>query len=220
MSRYYAELVPSSIPTADEFWGRYFFRRSLLEKPAVIDFEAVEEEEEQVEWGKEDDSGEEAVSSDLVAENDRLRGIIRSLTVKISELEKDLSKKNALLEEFARKEQKIQMVASADRWKRAPVAVGTSESASSPELDNTEISNDDSQLKGNDAASYSQSNAAAVADTQSSESLPASDLQVNGEEDRSRRAVESGSPLPAATAVHSAMRMLDEEAEEEDDGWS
>lgn len=180
----------------------------------------MEEEEEQVEWGKEDEPVDDQRGSDVAAENDRLRGIIRSLTVKISELEKELSKKDALLAEYARKEQKIQMVASADRWKRAPVAIGTTESVSSPVLDISESNNDDGDLKSNGVVPPIESPEHAIAPSDSRvESLEVGGVEGD-EEVMSGRVVGEGEP-PAVTDVHSAMKMLDEEAEEEeDDGWS
>ena len=99
VSRHYVELVPKSVHTAEEFWQRYFFRRQLLLTDAgdevsssSLDGKEEEEDEEQVEWSKDEDPAPSATNNEvnlfLHAENDRLKGVIRSLTSKIATLEK------------------------------------------------------------------------------------------------------------------------------------
>ena len=203
------------IPTAEEFWGRYYFRRSYLDKTELIDFTAVEEEEEHIEWGKEDESPLDE-SPDVVSENEKLKGIIRTLTAKISELEKDLRAKDELLERYAKKEEKIQKVATAERWKRTPVAIGVSDGDALPsdvELKTIETIKDNEHLAPEEPVE---------------EVVPSSELLPQGaipevvasngvEREESEDRTETSPPAP--NEVHSAMRMLDEEAEE-DDGWS
>jgi hypothetical protein len=133
VSRHYAELVPALIPTADEFWGRYFFRLDNLTEPAAIEFDDDGEEEEEA-WGKDDDFQEQpndptitSTMIDSTEENARLRAIIKTLTGRITELEKSSVAKDNEIAYLKKREQRVQEAANATSWKRPPVAVATSD---------------------------------------------------------------------------------------------
>ena len=104
VSRYYADLVPVHL-TPDEFWARYFFKLMILMRGGIAPLD--DDDDEELTW---DDAESEnplastqAVSGDMTnpnpsqtikilkEENERLKGTIKSLVARVSELETLLS---------------------------------------------------------------------------------------------------------------------------------
>lgn len=115
VSRFYAELVPIEI-LPEEFWSRLFFRLHLLNRNGSASFEDDEEEEELVWEGEEevvssttndnmDGNSSKSISDqtrevlelrnrikELEDENGRLKGQVKTLVSRISQLEVEVNK--------------------------------------------------------------------------------------------------------------------------------
>ena len=98
VSRYYAELVPLQI-TPNEFWARYFFKLMLLMRGGIAPLD--DEDDEDLTWENDEDvdslSNQQSQQIDMTnptqtiailqEENYKLKGTIKSLVARISELE-------------------------------------------------------------------------------------------------------------------------------------
>jgi len=61
VSRFYADLVPTNI-SADDFWARYFFRITLLQKGGAVTLD--EDDEEDIGW-EDDEEADDAVQEEV-----------------------------------------------------------------------------------------------------------------------------------------------------------
>jgi uncharacterized protein HemX len=213
VARYYAELVPVAVPTADEFWARYFFRFMLIDRTGVIDFDDVDDDEENMEWSKEDDEDDvvdtnavDVTSTTTEKENLKLKAIIKSLTAKINDLEKTLAQRDKQLRECHKREKLIQNVADANTWKRPPVAVGSTEETTAVAVaDPTSLQESEPGV--------------AIVQTPSSGAASADKTPFEVVATPSAESVSTPSPVVAAPQVdvRSAIDELDDVAEEEDE---
>ena len=116
VSRYYAELVPLQI-TPNEFWARYFFKLMLLMRGGIAPLDD-DDDEEDLAWENDDDvdsiSNQESQQLDmsnpkqtiaiLQEENYKLKGTIKSLVARISELEALLTAQSPVVKPSAEDE--------------------------------------------------------------------------------------------------------------------
>lgn len=217
VARFYADLVPVTVPTAEEFWSRYYFRLKLLQASNALELEGDEDDEEALGWEREEETGD-AAGVNAAEENIRLKGIIKSLTMKITELERVLTSRDEELRMLRRQTEKIQQVAGAASWKRPPVASATTDLVL-PAPSETEVP----ALSEPEMAAPSEPEIASPLsvseDTgRASDAAPVdtSFLSVSLE-NVSERSLE---PSRAVTAAVGALDAENGEDEEEDDEWS